>query len=394
MRNPIRAVGPLLLAVTITTSCATNTYYSACEPWESLVCDPIGPTDSSDVEAVVLLVGDAGQINEDSKRVLATMRTDVERWTARGTATTVLFLGDDVYETGLQDPSSSERQDGIRRLEAQIDVIRGEEAGGIFLPGNHDWGDGEGATGVARLGNLARYLERSIPNVKLVPEAGCPGPVIEDLSTHAGDRALRLIVLDTHWWLQAGQGIVGSPPCPSVDKDRVINDLGRGIRDAPPNVPIIVAAHHPLRSGGSHGGNSSFGRAIPHRAGMLVQDLNSGPYREMIARFDSVFAVSKRPIIYAAGHEHTLQVISDTTGPQPIHHLVSGAGSKSSNVMAIPGTQLSARLPGYMRLEFLRGNHVRLHVVAGCPIEYKAQHPACAARAGGPFRTIYSEVLR
>ena len=85
-----------------------------------------------------------------------------------------------------------------------MDVVNGPNAvrrgvQGIFVAGNHDWGQAAGAGGAKRLQNqedlLTRMRERGTP-VWLLPKAGTPGPHVFDVGQH-----LRILLLDTAWWL-------------------------------------------------------------------------------------------------------------------------------------------------------------------------------------------------
>ena len=82
------------------------------------------------------LVGDAGGKEfDDGNPVLQQMKTAVTALDERGVPTTVVFLGDNIYEEGLREGHPED----LRLLGAQVEVVAGTSARGIFLPGNHDW---------------------------------------------------------------------------------------------------------------------------------------------------------------------------------------------------------------------------------------------------------------
>ena len=60
-------------------------------------------------------------------------------------APTILFLGDNVYPAGTTEPVAANYADALRRLDAQIRAVP-SGATGIFVPGNHDWSDGNSHT--------------------------------------------------------------------------------------------------------------------------------------------------------------------------------------------------------------------------------------------------------
>jgi phosphodiesterase/alkaline phosphatase D-like protein len=56
-----------------------------------------------DQEAVLFLVGDAGNQEFDRNPVLQHMKTAVTALDERGVPTTVVFLGDNVYDEGVRE---------------------------------------------------------------------------------------------------------------------------------------------------------------------------------------------------------------------------------------------------------------------------------------------------
>jgi hypothetical protein len=60
---------------------------------------------------------------------------------------------------------------------------------------------------------------------------------------------MRLIVLDTHWWFS--DGIPTS--CEQDNLASVLAKLEKLAAEAGP-APVVVVAHHPLRTHGVHGG--------------------------------------------------------------------------------------------------------------------------------------------
>ena len=84
----------------------------------------------------ILLIGDAGQPKQDEP-VLKTLHS----WTKRAPdKTSVVFLGDNMYPDGMTEQKQHEAHS---RLGPQIDVIKSTDAHGLFIPGNHDWTNGE-----------------------------------------------------------------------------------------------------------------------------------------------------------------------------------------------------------------------------------------------------------
>ncbi|MSR35970.1 MAG: hypothetical protein EXR95_04890 [Gemmatimonadetes bacterium] len=100
---------------------------------------------------------------------------------------------------------------------------------------------------------------------------------------------------------------------------------------------LIFVSHHPFASGGQHGGPVPIWRGfgiiwLLKKTGSLVQDLNSPVYRELQGGLENLFREIQRPLIYAGGHDHNLQVIEMNAPDRPQWTLMSGSGSKTSDV--------------------------------------------------------------
>ncbi|MEQ8329850.1 MAG: metallophosphoesterase [Longimicrobiales bacterium] len=362
-------------------ACATS-------PFVAPSFDPVPPPATSDVAAVVFLVGDAGDLPREESPVLHRLRADVEEWSAAlpdGSAT-VLYLGDNVYPVGVRDPGSDPFAADSARLAAQVWAATGPEARRRgtrvwFLPGNHDWGNTTGPVGVARLHNQADLLARLAPGTALAPPPGEPGPVVLDLAD-----AARVMLLDTHWWLQSGD---------EAAREASLGRLSQALLEAGSR-PTIVAAHHPWATGGPHGGGVLDPFFLLRKAGALIQDLNAPPFQALKAGLARAFREGNRPLVYVAGHDHSLQVLN-TAGPgSPAWSLVSGAGSKLSPVSDTPGLLWAGARPGYMRLVVERDGGVTLFVEAAPTAAPPCADGAatCVARTAEAFSTVYSTRLR
>jgi hypothetical protein len=219
----------------------------------------------------------------------------------------------------------------------------------------------------------------------MVPPPGAPGPAALEL----GDAA-RLVLLDTEWWIRRG---------PGEERDHVLEGLQEAL-SAGGDRPTVVAAHHPLFSGGPHAERGILGPlGLLARAGAVVQDRSAAPYAALVEGLTGVFARVGPPLVYAAGHDHVLQVLEATAPDQPRWSLVSGAASKISHVTDVPGLLWAAEAPGYMRLLFRRDGSVEVHVEQVDP-EYLrcegdgAVRTRCLQAGLAAFRTEYTRRLR
>ena len=163
----------------------------ALEP-ATLTPAPRAPIDS--IEISLFLIGDAGSKAYDGEPVLKELALQSD--SLRRVKQYVVFLGDNVYPRGVPPEGHPNREDAEKKLRAQVLAIRRGKAQGFLVPGNHDW-DRQGRDGwnsIRRQDTLVRRFGEGA--VQLLPRGGCPGPEVVDVGTH-----LRLIALDTEWWV-------------------------------------------------------------------------------------------------------------------------------------------------------------------------------------------------
>ena len=382
-------------AVLITVACAS----SVSREFPPVLTVPEASPD--EVDAVLFLIGDAGYAYPGRSPVLAELTREVEWWSeqlGRDSAVSVAYLGDVVYPDGVHERGHpSFPQDSIR-LWSQIDVVTGPNAlkhqtVGLFLAGNHDWGNMTGERAQARLANLRAELDSAATLtgglLSLNPPFDDPGPVVKDIRDN-----VRLLFFDTHWWLQER-----SEEAKDAFFQRVQAAVeGSGDRE------VIILAHHPWASAGPHGvvasGTRSFGLLyLLSKSGAYAQDVNSPAHGDFRSRLKAAFRnAGKAPLVFAAGHDHSLQVMSGRDEEEPRHILISGAGSKLSSIEDTTSLRHAAVKPGYMRLVFRRDNSVDLYV-STVPAEYlscpadEVERVKCMAAAADSFQTIYSDRL-
>lgn len=377
---------------------------TACAPPAELPTPrQIAEPDPSEVQHVVFLVGDAGEALPTHYPILPRLKADVEWWAERlpERSLTVLYLGDIVYPLGLHDPGSEEFPEDSAVVQSQVDVVGGpfaeeDDAWAYFLIGNHDWGLEEEWEGLRRLVNLDEFLNRARArtgaNVRMTPDAGTGGPFVLDV----GDD-LRFLLLDTAWWIYHREDEAGP------DHQRML----QGIEDAMAGAEgreVVLAAHHPFRSAGPHGGEfdfwETFGmRYLLARSGAILQDVTSIPYRELEQRLREIFARQGRPLAFVGGHEHSLQVFEAVEPDEPQFSIVSGSASKLTRISGKPGMTFGESAPGYMKMVLGKDGSIRLYVVAA-PREFKScpkadpERAECMARGIAAFRTVHGQRLK
>ena len=348
----------------------------------SLGCASGGYVDGSpaapavgEIEVTLLLVGDAGWAKADDP-VLGRVTAHASE---RPDRTVVVFLGDNVYQDGLAAVGSPDRERGERILKAQLRVGGKSGAGAgarlVFVPGNHDW-DRSGPDGWEDVLRQGRFLASN--GAELLPAGGCPGPSVVDVGSQ-----VRIVALDTQWWLH-GEAKPQDPTseCGVDSEIEILDALGVAL-EAADSRQVVVVAHHPLASAGKHAGHFGWkdhifplrnvakwmwlplpiiGSAYPlvRRLGATAQDMSGSANRHMRQALDSVFAIY-RPLVYASGHDHSLQVLEGETAR---YFLVSGASTIGhfSAVGREDRTRYSRAATGFMRLDFTTDRRVRLGV--------------------------------
>jgi hypothetical protein len=250
-----------------------------------------------------------------------------------------------------------------------------------------------GADAVQRVKNLESEIilaREEGPRVALLPSAGDPGPVVRDLRSN-----VRLVFMDSHWFLQ-------SPP----DSARVVFfDALQEALETAGDREVVLLAHHPFATAGPHGvvalSTSTFGLLyLLQRSGAIVQDLNSPVYGHFRDQMRLAFRETGRvPLVFAAGHDHSLQILDGRQEGDPRHILVSGAASKLTSLGDTAGMRYGAVRPGYMSLVFRKDDTVDLFVTAGrpsdliCPASPDAARLRCMTEAVDSFQIVYSETL-
>ena len=347
---------------------------AACQSGPRMQTPPAPVAPAASVDATLYLVGDAGGALPDDQ-VLAALRAEL---LANPAAPTVIFLGDNVYPKGIPPEGDPGRAEAERRLLAQVDAVRGTHARAIFVPGNHDWAH-SGVAGWETIGRQeALIAAQGLPDVAVLPSGGCPGPVTIGVSA-----TLRLIVLDSQWWLHPHAKPTHPGSSCTADAEGEVTAAIREItRDGGGRIGVVT--HHPLASGGVHGGHFSvwdhlfplralkswlwvplpiIGSAYPlaRMSGISDQDLSGGRYGVLNDSLRAAFAGGD-VVFIAAGHEHNLQELTDSTFG---HVLVSGAGyfDHTTRAVYLDESRYAAARSGYMRLEVLSDGRIRLVVV-------------------------------
>lgn len=313
----------------------------------------------------VILIGDAGEMNTGQFESLK----DAAKHVIKG-RTTTLYLGDNIYPVGMAIPGYGNLAETSKILESQFKPMREAGAAVYFIPGNHDW-DKSGPNGLAKIKAQSNFLASfNDPLLKMLPADGCPDPVAIKLSDK-----LVVIAWDSEWWLFPYNKANPDADCDCQTKDQVIQRM-EDLMDQHRDKVILLAAHHPFQSYGSHGGyftwrNHLFpltslnrnlwiplpviGSLYPGLRSTFLspEDLKHPLYKDMMKQVNSVFG-DKPNVIYAAGHEHGLQLIKNKQ-----LQIVSGSGSKVTANKKGKNSLFQEERQGYVVVDQMANNDMR-----------------------------------
>jgi len=330
------------------TGCATYNVQYTTKNWKNQISE-----NNYEIDHIFYLIGDAGNtsIGEDLTH-FTSLKTELS---IAKENSTVLFLGDNIYEKGLPKKEHPTRKLAEHRLNVQIDLIENFKGQPIFIPGNHDYY----SNGVKGLKRQENYIKSKLNNKNsFLPKDGCPLKKV----TISND--IVLIIVDSQWYLENwDDNPTMNDNCEIKTRKHFFEEFESLIKKNTTKT-IVIAIHHPMFSNGSHGGQFSLkqqiyptsnkiplpilgtmANALRKTSGISPQDMLNPYYLELKKRLITISQKSKKAI-FVSGHEHNLQYIVKDNKPQ----IISGSGSKTSAARAINGGQFSYGGLGYAKL--------------------------------------------
>ena len=321
----------------------------------------------------IFLIGDAGKFSDATKHNLESLKKQMD---AAGSASSTVFLGDNIYPAGMPSEEDKYRQEAEENLKSKLDIIRDYEGKAMMVPGNHDWRKGkkDGWESVLRAQKFANdYLQKQ---QVIVPEDGCPGPISYELTED-----ILLVLFDSQWILHPSDRPGENESCEAKTGLEFFAQL-QDIIKMNEHKKIVLASHHTILSYGIHGGRSNFrqhvfpltdihknlylplpivGSIYPLYRKYLgnIQDHSHPMYKVMRKSLQELMEMYPN-IIYASGHDHSLQHISKNDA----HYVVSGSGSLTSFVKDGKYSEFTASIVGYARLDFHGSGLVKLKFIS------------------------------
>lgn len=342
MKNILLIVSSLLLV-----SCATyEVNYKNQEQFQSISY----PKDKN-VSQRFYLIGDTGyEKMEDAPPGILAFKSFAESLNTKNDK--VIILGDNIYPAGLPSKGENNREQAKRIIDQQTSNLQFFEGDVHFIPGNHDWY----SEGIKALENQKKQIDKALKNQdqSWLPSPGC-GMAFVDISDE-----VHLIILDSQWILANwDKHPLINRNCDEIKTlDQFYEEFESELKKNQ-NKTTLVALHHPLYTNGVHGGTYEFSKhlfpsdkkiPLPGLAslanlirvsgGISVQDTQNNQYQSMVDKISSIASRWNR-VIFASGHEHSLQYIEHDL----IKQIVSGSGSKKS--YAKLGADGEFAYPGY-----------------------------------------------
>jgi len=324
------------------------------------------------------LIGDAGLSSVTSAPYVTVIQSQLNQ--NDHVASSVVFMGDNIYPRGLEAAGHPWRLEGEKILMAQINIAS-EKSNVFFVPGNHDWKKGKRNGNRQILHQQAWIDSLNKENIQLLPKNGCPGPVEIAL----GEK-LTLVILDTQWWLHPWEKEEGENSlCDFKTRQEVMGEV-EDILQRNQGKQVVITAHHPVFTYGEHGGvytlkdhifpltavSKSLYLPLPVLGSIYplyrkvfgnIQDVAHPAYKEWTSAISSL--MEQYPgTIYAAGHEHNLQYSTKDS----VHYVVSGSGVKKTHVKQKGYAEFVQEELGFARVVVKSSGKVRIEYYTNNPI--------------------------
>ncbi len=326
-------------------------------------------TSKKELIHTAFLVGDAGRFdNKDYQinNVLESLKKELKKSTEE---TSLVFLGDNVYPNGLPSEDNKTRSSKEDILAAQLDLARYVNGDTYFIAGNHDWksGNKKGLKAIIRQEEyIESFFSKNFPHkVKMYPGNGCGDPKVKKVN-----KDLYFVFIDSQWWLQNWDSEKKmNKGCDIKSRNDFLTRIEE-IFIEHKNDQIVVFMHHPIYSNGIHGGYFSFAdHLFPlHREKNLwipvpvigsmypilrtaigsVQDLNNTLYIEFSQGINQIANDLDVDVIFASGHDHSLQYFDKDN----VKQIISGSGSRHSFSLAGGEADFSREARGFVKLLF------------------------------------------
>jgi hypothetical protein len=316
----------------------------------------------------VYLVGDAGRDTMPSETMYLLAYDAIS-----DTSSAVLILGDNCYPAGLTE-KESQKKISERKLAAQIELFSTYRGLFKMIPGNHDWNAGRfgGYAAVLRQKKFVddyskvNSINKNAGSVYF-SSAGLPGPEITSLSP-----AIKLLSIDSQWFLHFSDWFAARKLNGKRIRETENEFWGKLKQELDASKAagqyVIIAAHHPLFTNGSHAHRRQPIRFLVQYTPLrlfattlnrtwLAQDIDHAGYSKYRRKMLKLLKDYQK-VIYVSGHEHNMQYFNKSGNS----YIVSGCGSKLSPIdrYRFPAEFMEDQQSGFFKLQFFNSGKVVL----------------------------------
>ncbi|MAD96468.1 MAG: phosphoesterase [Flavobacteriaceae bacterium] len=309
----------------------------------------------SEVAHTFYLIGDAG--NSELGKTSEGLSLLQKHLPNADENSTLIFLGDNVYEKGIPKKKSKDYSLAKHRIDVQIALAEKFKGRSIIIPGNHDW-----YSGLDGLKRQEKIVEKALGKNTFLPENGCPLRSIEI------SEDLILIIVDTHWYLTDwDEHPTINDDCEIKTRTKFLDEF-EGLIKKNRGKTTLVALHHPMFTNGPHGGYYSFTshmkpapilgslkNIIRKTSGLSNADIQNKKYNKLKRNLVTL-AQENDKTIFVSGHEHSLQYIVKDNVPQ----IVSGSGSKTSATKLTGNAKFTYGAQGFAKLTVFKDGSSRV----------------------------------
>ena len=284
------------------------------------------PANKIDYE--LFLVGDTGANSSsvNNSDIVSLIKSQLKQ---NSDNQSVVFLGNSFSEKGLPDSESPEYGRLDAALENCIKELKSHTDKVYFIPGNSEWYDGANHS-VSAIQHVEDYVQSKVNDKNIfVPSNGCGEPKVVKLTDD-----LLLLLIDSQWVLQGDNSNERKRSGCEIDNELQLITFIQQILAKNKNKNVVIAAHHPVYSSGSTGGN--YGAAnhllpLPILGSVItgVRKIGSGQQKFGHPQYEAYRSVINTAlsnfegVVHASAHDKNLQYHNQNQN----HYIVSGSGA-------------------------------------------------------------------
>ena len=192
----------------------------------------------------VFLIGETGGVEQPSEALKLMQRQAMEA----GENSTVVYLGNQVYPTGVPDDDEPAYETTKKQLISEFQGLSSYDGNLYVLPGNKDWNNDKvgGRESVQRQEALVEQYFNG-ENV-FQPDNGCGDPVEIDLNEN-----MVMVIVNSQWWVSLDEDRDRNVGCEVTNELEFLEKL-KDILNDNKEKHLIIAMHHPIYTSGKAGG--------------------------------------------------------------------------------------------------------------------------------------------